>query len=172
MRQSRYRPRPSPGNKDTKTFVLIFPPTLPPLPREYHAPSNQPPFSFHPRLRPTAIRHEPPFPMVTSYPRDAWQPHWSFLLLVKLPLTLSFSLFFSLSPRLFPAKISFRFVSCPPVPTVFYHVSLHVFLLFFFIVDRISSLFTFVISVTLRTRRGETERLRISRYEIYRQVSL
>lgn len=38
---------------------FIFPPTLAPSSaRECHAPSNQPPFSFHPCIHPTAIRRE------------------------------------------------------------------------------------------------------------------
>lgn len=51
-------------------FILVFPPTLTPA-LECYAPSNQPPFSFHPCIHPTAIRREPPFPMVTIYSGDA-----------------------------------------------------------------------------------------------------
>lgn len=65
-------------------FILVFPPTLTPA-LECYAPSNQPPFSFHPCIHPTAIRREPPFPMVTIYSGDAWQPHWSFPFFVGAP---------------------------------------------------------------------------------------
>lgn len=57
-------------NKDSNLYTH-FPAGSSTSAREYYAPSNQPPFSFHPRSYPTAIRHEPPFPMVTIYSRDA-----------------------------------------------------------------------------------------------------